>query len=148
MVDALPFILIEDHDWVVRRAARGPARRGADVEEEVLDPGAQGAKARVEELDLRDDGVSERRRLSRTPHATFPQRNMASMYIERQKTRSPSAPPRVTARNAPQTKTQVAASATPKTKNAMVRRGVPAGLDQAEAAQEAAAQLRRTGAHE
>ena len=49
---------------------------------------------------------------------TFPHRNMASMYIERQNTRRPSAPPSVTARNAPQTKTQVAASATPKTKNA------------------------------
>ena len=63
MVDALALVVVEDHDWVVRRAGRGPARRGAHVEEEVRDPGAQGPDTRVEELDLRDDGVSERRRL-------------------------------------------------------------------------------------
>ena len=63
VVDALALVVVEDHDRVVRRAARGPPRLGADVEEEARDPGAHGAKARVEELDLRDDGVSERRRL-------------------------------------------------------------------------------------
>ena len=120
MVDALPFILIEDHDWIVRRAARGPARFWADVEEEVRDPGAAGPEARVEELDLRDDGVSERRRLSRTPHATFPQRNTANIYISEPKSSRPSRPPRVTASMAPPIRTQVAARANPNTKNAAV----------------------------
>jgi hypothetical protein len=51
-VDALALVVVEDHDRVVRRAARGPPRLGADVEEEARDPGAHGAKARVEELDV------------------------------------------------------------------------------------------------
>ena len=49
---AFPFILVEDHDRVVRRAGRGPAWLGPHVEEEARDPGAQGPDARVEELDV------------------------------------------------------------------------------------------------
>ena len=120
MVDAFTLVVVEDHNRVVRRAGRGPPRRGADVEEEVRDPGTQGAKARVEELDLRDDGVSERRRLSRTPHATFPQRKTASIYISEPKSSRPSRPPRVTASMAPPIRTQVAARANPNTKKAAV----------------------------